>query len=169
MAKWVSTSSDIDRLGMLTARVNGVQASGSRTGLHALGWSRRGIDWLLGWAPIGRLTVEQEVDATSARPGPLLQTGQLEIMRLRADAGGPTRPHFAWPTTTSCSSAGSGPALLREGVGRLDPLSSLTDSTRTRSRSRVSVRVDLDRVVGGDRHGSGPEDFHGADPSDETG
>ncbi|HSO50529.1 MAG TPA: DUF885 family protein, partial [Acidimicrobiia bacterium] len=59
------------------------------TGIHALGWSRQqAIDWLLKWTPIGRLTIEQEVDRYIGMPGQALsyKMGQLEIMRLRAEA-----------------------------------------------------------------------------------
>jgi uncharacterized protein (DUF885 family) len=59
------------------------------TGLHALGWSReQAIGWLLEWTPIGRLTIEQEVDRYIGMPGQALsyKMGQLEIMRLRGQA-----------------------------------------------------------------------------------
>jgi uncharacterized protein (DUF885 family) len=59
------------------------------TGLHALGWSRgQAIDWLLEWTPIGRLTIEQEVDRYIGMPGQALsyKMGQLEIVRLRGEA-----------------------------------------------------------------------------------
>jgi uncharacterized protein (DUF885 family) len=90
-------SSDIDRLGMLTADAWRSGRLVVDTGLHALGWSReRAIDWLLEWAPIGRLTVEQEVDRYIGMPGQALsyKLGQLEIMRLRADAEGRLGAHF---------------------------------------------------------------------------
>jgi uncharacterized protein (DUF885 family) len=67
------------------------------TGLHALGWSReRAIDWLSEWTPIGRLTIEQEVDRYIGMPGQALsyKMGQLEIMRLRADAESRLGAHF---------------------------------------------------------------------------
>jgi uncharacterized protein (DUF885 family) len=82
-------SGDVDRLGMLAADAWRSGRLVVDTGLHALGWSReQAIDWLLEWTPIGRLTVEQEVDRYIGMPGQALsyKMGQLEIMRLRADA-----------------------------------------------------------------------------------
>ena len=82
-------SGDVDRLGMLTADAWRAGRLVVDTGMHALGWSReQAIDWLLKWTPIGRLTVEQEVDRYIGMPGQALsyKMGQLEIMRLRAEA-----------------------------------------------------------------------------------
>jgi uncharacterized protein (DUF885 family) len=82
-------SSDIDRLGMLTADAWRAGRLVVDTGIHALGWSRdKAIDWLLEWTPIGRLTIEQEVDRYIGMPGQALsyKMGQLEILRLRAEA-----------------------------------------------------------------------------------
>jgi uncharacterized protein (DUF885 family) len=82
-------SSDIDRLGMLSADAWRAGRLVVDTGIHSLGWSRKqAIDWLLEWTPIGRLTVEQEVDRYIGMPGQALsyKMGQLEIMRLRTDA-----------------------------------------------------------------------------------
>jgi len=82
-------SSDIDRLGLLTADAWRAGRLVVDTGMHALGWSReKAIDWLMEWTPIGRLTVEQEVDRYIGMPGQALsyKMGQLEIMRLRAEA-----------------------------------------------------------------------------------
>jgi uncharacterized protein (DUF885 family) len=82
-------SSDIDRLGLLTADAWRAGRLVVDTGMHALGWSReKAIDWLMEWTPIGRLTIEQEVDRYIGMPGQALsyKMGQLEIMRLRAEA-----------------------------------------------------------------------------------
>ncbi|MGH8951784.1 MAG: DUF885 domain-containing protein, partial [Acidimicrobiia bacterium] len=82
-------SGDVDRLGMLTADAWRAGRLVVDTGMHALGWSRdQAIDWLLKWTPIGRLTIEQEVDRYIGMPGQALsyKMGQLEIMRLRAEA-----------------------------------------------------------------------------------
>jgi uncharacterized protein (DUF885 family) len=90
-------SSDVDRLGMLTADAWRSGRLVVDTGLHALGWSReQAIDWLLEWTPIGRLTVEQEVDRYIGMPGQALsyKLGQLEIMRLRAEAERRLGPAF---------------------------------------------------------------------------
>ena len=59
------------------------------TGLHALGWSRQqAIDYVLANAPVGEELVAVEVDRYIAIPGQALsyKVGQLEIMRLRAEA-----------------------------------------------------------------------------------
>ena len=82
-------SGEVDRLGMLTADAWRAGRLVVDTGMHALGWSReKAIDWLLEWTPIGRLTIEQEVDRYIGMPGQALsyKMGQLEIMRLRAEA-----------------------------------------------------------------------------------
>jgi uncharacterized protein (DUF885 family) len=82
-------SGGVDRLGMLTGDAWRSGRLVVDTGLHALGWTReQAIDWLLEWTPVGRLTVEQEVDRYIGMPGQALsyKMGQLEIMRLRADA-----------------------------------------------------------------------------------
>jgi uncharacterized protein (DUF885 family) len=82
-------SSDVDRLGMLTADAWRSGRLVVDTGLHALGWTRQqAIDWLLEWTPIGRLTIEQEVDRYIGMPGQALsyKMGQLELMRLRKEA-----------------------------------------------------------------------------------
>ncbi|HEY4606467.1 MAG TPA: DUF885 domain-containing protein [Acidimicrobiia bacterium] len=90
-------SSDVDRLGMLSA--DGWRAGRLvvDTGIHALGWTRdQAINWLLKWTPIGRLTVEQEVDRYIGMPGQALsyKMGQLEIMRLRSEAERRLGPGF---------------------------------------------------------------------------
>lgn len=82
-------SSDVDRLGMLAADAWRSGRLVVDTGLHAMGWSReKAIDWLLEWTPIGRLTVEQEVDRYIGMPGQALsyKMGQLEILRLREES-----------------------------------------------------------------------------------
>ncbi len=82
-------SSDVDRLGMLTADAWRSGRLVVDTGMHARGWSReQAIDWLLEWTPIGRLTIEQEVDRYIGMPGQALsyKVGQLEILRLRSGA-----------------------------------------------------------------------------------
>lgn len=82
-------SSEVDRLGMVSADAWRAGRLVTDTGIHALGWSRQqAIDFLRTWTPIGLLTVEQEVDRYIAMPGQALsyKMGQLEIMRLRAEA-----------------------------------------------------------------------------------
>lgn len=82
-------SSDVDRLGMVSADAWRAGRLVTDTGIHALGWSRQqAIDFLRKWTPIGLLTVEQEIDRYIGMPGQALsyKMGQLEIMRLRSEA-----------------------------------------------------------------------------------
>lgn len=82
-------SSDLDRLGMISADAWRAGRLVTDTGIHALGWSRQeAIDFLRRWTPIGLLTVEQEIDRYIGMPGQALayKMGQLEITRLRAEA-----------------------------------------------------------------------------------
>ena len=82
-------SSDVDRLGMISADAWRAGRLVTDTGIHALGWSRQqAIDFLSKWTPIGKLTVEQEVDRYIGMPGQALsyKVGQLEIFRLRREA-----------------------------------------------------------------------------------
>ncbi|REK12524.1 MAG: DUF885 domain-containing protein [Actinobacteria bacterium] len=79
-------SSDVDRLGAISADAWRAGRLVVDTGMHALGWSRQqAIDWLAKWTPIGRLTIEQEVDRYIGMPGQALsyKMGQLEILDLR--------------------------------------------------------------------------------------
>lgn len=82
-------SSDVDRLGMISADAWRAGRLVTDTGMHALGWSRQqAIEFLQKWTPIGLLTIEQEVDRYIGMPGQALsyKMGQIEIMRLRQDA-----------------------------------------------------------------------------------
>ncbi|MGH8944597.1 MAG: DUF885 domain-containing protein [Acidimicrobiia bacterium] len=82
-------SSDLDRLGMVSADAWRAGRLVTDTGIHALGWSRQqAIDFLAKWTPIGQLTIAQEVDRYIGMPGQALsyKMGQLEIMRLRREA-----------------------------------------------------------------------------------
>ncbi len=82
-------SSDVDRLGMVSADAWRAGRLVVDTGMHALGWSRQqAIDFLRTWTPIGLLTVEQEVDRYIGMAGQALsyKMGQLEILRLRSEA-----------------------------------------------------------------------------------
>lgn len=84
-------SSDVDRLGMVSADAWRAGRLVTDTGIHALGWSRQqAIDFLQEWTPIGGLTIEQEVDRYIGMPGQALayKMGQLEILRLREEAEG---------------------------------------------------------------------------------
>lgn len=82
-------SSDIDRLGMVSADAWRAGRLVTDTGMHALGWSRQqAIEFLQKWTPIGLLTIEQEIDRYIAMAGQALsyKMGQIEIMRLRDDS-----------------------------------------------------------------------------------
>lgn len=82
-------SSDLDRLGMVSADAWRAGRLVTDTGIHAMGWSRQqAIDFLGKWTPIGQLTIGQEVDRYIGMPGQALsyKLGQLEIMRLRREA-----------------------------------------------------------------------------------
>jgi uncharacterized protein (DUF885 family) len=79
-------SSEVDRLGAISADAWRAGRLVVDTGMHALGWSRqKAIDWLREWTPIGLLTIEQEVDRYIGMPGQALayKMGQLEILDLR--------------------------------------------------------------------------------------
>ena len=79
-------SSEVDRLGMVAADAWRAGRLVTDTGIHALGWSRQeAIDFLSRWTPIGKLTIEQEVDRYIGMPAQALsyKIGQLEILRLR--------------------------------------------------------------------------------------
>lgn len=90
-------SSDIDRLGMVSADAWRAGRLVTDTGIHALGWSRQqAIDFLQEWTPIGLLTIEQEVDRYIAMAGQALayKMGQIEIMRLRTESERRLGPSF---------------------------------------------------------------------------
>lgn len=82
-------SSDIDRLGMLSADSWRAGRLVVDTGLHALGWSRqRAIDYLDENSPVPHETILQETDRYIAMPAQALsyKIGQQEILRLREHA-----------------------------------------------------------------------------------
>jgi uncharacterized protein (DUF885 family) len=82
-------SSEVDRLGAISADAWRAGRLVVDTGMHALGWSRQeAIDWLRKWTPIGLLTIEQEVDRYIGMPGQALayKMGQIEILDLRRRA-----------------------------------------------------------------------------------
>lgn len=82
-------SSEVDRLGAISADAWRAGRLVVDTGMHALGWSRQdAIDWLQTWTPIGLLTIEQEVDRYIGMPGQALayKMGQIEILDLRRRA-----------------------------------------------------------------------------------
>ncbi len=82
-------SSDLDRLGMLTADAWRAGRLVVDTGIHAKGWSRQqAIDWFERWTPMNLDVVAQEVDRYIAMPGQALsyKMGQRHLFALRAQA-----------------------------------------------------------------------------------
>jgi uncharacterized protein (DUF885 family) len=80
-------SSELQRMGMLSADVWRASRLVVDTGMHALGWSRQqAVDYLLENTPVAPIDVESEIDRYIAMPGQALSymTGRLEIERLRA-------------------------------------------------------------------------------------
>jgi len=88
-------SSEMDRVGMLSADSLRACRLVVDTGMHALGWSReQAIDYVLAHSPMDRHHVEQEVDRYIGLPGQALSymVGRQEIMAIRAEAQ--SRPGF---------------------------------------------------------------------------
>lgn len=82
-------SSDLQRMGMLSADAWRAARLVVDTGLHAFGWTRQqAIDYMLENTPVAPIDVASEVDRYIAMPGQALSymTGRMEIQRLRARA-----------------------------------------------------------------------------------
>jgi uncharacterized protein (DUF885 family) len=80
---------DRDRLGMLSFDAWRACRLVVDTGLHALGWTRRrAIDFMVANTLLAENNIVNEVDRYIVWPGQALayKTGQLEILRLRAEA-----------------------------------------------------------------------------------
>ena len=81
-------SGDLDRIGMLSLDAWRACRLVVDTGIHALGWSRqRAIDYMLANTALAPNNIVNEVDRYIVWPGQALayKTGQLEILRLRAE------------------------------------------------------------------------------------
>jgi len=79
-------SSDVDRMGMLSAEAHRAARLVVDTGLHALGWTRRqAIDYLLANTALSEPLATAEIDRYIAVPGQATSymLGALEIRRLR--------------------------------------------------------------------------------------
>ena len=88
-------SSELDRLGMLSADSLRACRLVVDTGLHAFGWGREeAIQYMLDHSPMHRSHIEQEVDRYIALPGQALSymIGRIEIQAIRAEAE--ARPGF---------------------------------------------------------------------------
>ena len=82
-------SSDLDRIGMLSADSMRACRLVVDTGMHALGWSRqRAIDYVAANTPLAMHTIVEEIDRYLSFPGQALSymIGRIEIQRMRADA-----------------------------------------------------------------------------------
>ena len=82
-------SSDLQRMGMLSADVWRASRLVVDTGMHAFGWPRQqAVDYLLDNTPVAPIDVESEIDRYIAMPGQALSymTGRMEIEALRARA-----------------------------------------------------------------------------------
>jgi uncharacterized protein (DUF885 family) len=82
-------SSDLDRIGMLSADSMRACRLVVDTGIHALGWSRsRAIDYMVANSPMTRQQVSGEIDRYIGKPGQALgyMMGRLEIDAIRSEA-----------------------------------------------------------------------------------
>ncbi|WP_062318291.1 DUF885 domain-containing protein [Demequina maris] len=88
-------SSELSRVGMLSADSLRACRLVVDTGIHALGWSReQAIEYCLAHSPLDRHHIEQEVDRYIGLPGQALayMVGRLEILAIRDEAQ--RRPGF---------------------------------------------------------------------------
>ncbi|MDN4477252.1 DUF885 domain-containing protein [Demequina sp. SYSU T00039] len=82
-------SSELSRIGMLSADSLRACRLVVDTGIHALGWSReQAIQYVLDHSPMDRAHIEQEIDRYIGLPGQALayMIGRLEILAIRAEA-----------------------------------------------------------------------------------
>lgn len=82
-------SSDLDRMGMLSADSMRACRLVVDTGLHSLGWSReQAVDYMVENSPMARAAVQAEIDRYICLPGQATSymIGRLEIQRMRAEA-----------------------------------------------------------------------------------
>jgi uncharacterized protein (DUF885 family) len=80
---------DLDRIGVLSFDAWRASRLVVDTGMHAMGWTRRAaIDYMLEHTALAANNIVNEVDRYIALPGQALayKTGQLELLRLRAEA-----------------------------------------------------------------------------------
>ena len=90
-------SSDLDRLGMLSAQAWRAARLVVDTGMHAKGWTReQAVDYMRRNTAIGENTIQTEVDRYIIMPGQALayMIGYREITSLRAKATAALGPRF---------------------------------------------------------------------------
>jgi uncharacterized protein (DUF885 family) len=82
-------SGDLDRIGVLSFDAWRASRLVVDTGMHAMGWTRRqAVDFMLEHTALASNNIVNEVDRYISMPGQALayKTGQLELLRLRAEA-----------------------------------------------------------------------------------
>lgn len=82
-------TSDLDRMGMLSFDAWRASRLVVDTGLHAMRWSRADAErWMRENTPLAENNIVNEVDRYISWPGQALayKTGQIEVLRLRAEA-----------------------------------------------------------------------------------
>ena len=80
---------DLDRIGVLSFDAWRASRLVVDTGMHAMGWTRsQAIDYMLEHTALAPNNIGNEVDRYISMPGQALayKTGQLELLRLRAEA-----------------------------------------------------------------------------------
>jgi uncharacterized protein (DUF885 family) len=90
-------SGDVDRLGMLSFDAWRACRLVVDTGMHVMGWSRdRAIRFMVEHSALAPNNIQNEVERYLGRPGQALayKIGQLEILRMRADAQQRLGPAF---------------------------------------------------------------------------
>jgi uncharacterized protein (DUF885 family) len=90
-------SGDVDRLGMLSMDAWRACRLVVDTGIHALGWTRQqAIDYMIANTALAPNNIANEVDRYIVWPGQALayKAGQLEMLRLRAEAQETLRDRF---------------------------------------------------------------------------
>jgi uncharacterized protein (DUF885 family) len=93
-------SGDLDRIGMVSYDAWRACRLVVDTGMHALGWSRRqAIDFMLEHTALSEQNIGNEVDRYLVWPAQALayKVGQLELLRLRAEAEQRLGARFALP------------------------------------------------------------------------
>jgi uncharacterized protein (DUF885 family) len=90
-------SSDVDRMGRLSAEAVRATRLVVDSGMHALGWShQQAVDYMLANTSLGPERASSEVDRYAAVPGQAVSylLGALEIRRLRSEAQRALGPRF---------------------------------------------------------------------------